>query len=122
MILRFQLPHAALAVFYSVDRSTVTRAVHETRPLLAARGFAVPGEAGLRIYTLADAFAHAPRKVLSCAWTAPGYGSGIRGRAAPDLACVRVRRDAAEHQEGHRHHRRPGPHSVDRCAPAGPHA
>ncbi|MEU8836360.1 transposase family protein [Streptomyces sp900116325] len=42
MILRFQLPHAALAVFYSVDRSTVTRAVHETRPLLAARGFAVP--------------------------------------------------------------------------------
>lgn len=49
VILRFQLPHAALAVFCSVDRSTVTRAVHETRPLLAARGFAVPGEAGLRL-------------------------------------------------------------------------
>ncbi|WP_354006172.1 hypothetical protein [Streptomyces sp. NBC_00154] len=37
-----------------MDRSTVTRAVHEIRPLLAARGFAVPGEAGLRLYTLAE--------------------------------------------------------------------
>jgi hypothetical protein len=62
VILRFQLPHAALAVFYSVDRSTVTRAVHETRPLLAARGFAVPGEAGLRLHTLADVFAYATAK------------------------------------------------------------
>jgi Helix-turn-helix of DDE superfamily endonuclease len=43
VILRFQLPHAAIAVFYGVDRSTITRAVHEIRPLLAAHGFAVPG-------------------------------------------------------------------------------
>ena len=42
--LRFQLPHAALAELYRVHRSTVTRAVGEVRPLLAARGFAVPGE------------------------------------------------------------------------------
>ncbi|MEV7960485.1 transposase family protein [Streptomyces sp. NPDC088141] len=62
VILRFQLPHAALAVFYGVDRSTVTRAVHEIRPLLAARGFAVPGEAGLRLHTLADVFAYATAK------------------------------------------------------------
>ena len=47
--LRFQLPHAALAVLYGVDRSTITRAVGEIRPLLAARGFAVPGEAGVRL-------------------------------------------------------------------------
>ncbi|MEU9273176.1 transposase family protein [Streptomyces sp. NPDC048251] len=40
IVLRFQLPHAALAVLYGVDRSTITRAVHEIRPLLAARGFA----------------------------------------------------------------------------------
>ncbi|MFE9967199.1 transposase family protein [Streptomyces sp. NPDC005525] len=59
VILRFQLPHAALAVFYGVDRSTVTRAVHEIRPLLAARGFAVPGEAPVRLHTLADVFAYA---------------------------------------------------------------
>jgi Helix-turn-helix of DDE superfamily endonuclease len=44
--LRFQLPHQALAVLYGVDRATVTRAVGEVRPLLAARGFAVPGQPG----------------------------------------------------------------------------
>lgn len=57
--LRLQLPHAALAELYRVDRSTVTRAVHEVRPLLAARGFAVPGCPGLRLRTLADVFAYA---------------------------------------------------------------
>ncbi|MGW3985103.1 transposase family protein, partial [Streptomyces mirabilis] len=62
VVLRFQLPHAALAVFYGVDRSTITRAVHEIRPLLAARGFAVPGEAGLCLHTLADVFAYANAK------------------------------------------------------------
>lgn len=56
---RFQLPHAALAVLYGVDRSTITRAVHEIRPLLAARGFAVPGHPGLRLRTLEDVFAYA---------------------------------------------------------------
>src|SRR6476646_5849547 len=59
VVLRFQLPHAALALFYGVDRSTINRAVHEIRPLLAARGFAVPGEPGLRLRTLADVFAYA---------------------------------------------------------------
>jgi hypothetical protein len=59
VILRFQLPHAALALFYGVDRSTITRAVGEIRPLLAARGFAVPGKPGLRLGTLADVFAYA---------------------------------------------------------------
>ena len=57
--LRFQLPHAALAGLYRVDRSTVTRAIHEVRPLLPARGFAVPGEPGIRLRTLADVFAYA---------------------------------------------------------------
>jgi hypothetical protein len=57
--LRHQLPHAALAALYQVDRSTVTRAVREIRPLLAARGFAVPHRPGLRLRTLADVFAYA---------------------------------------------------------------
>ncbi|MGH3593928.1 MAG: transposase family protein, partial [Pseudonocardiaceae bacterium] len=57
--LRLQLPHAALAALYGVHRSTVTRAVREIRPLLAARGFAVPGEPGVRLRTLADVFAYA---------------------------------------------------------------
>ena len=40
-IMRFQRPHAALAAFYGVDRSTITRATGEIRPLLAARRIAV---------------------------------------------------------------------------------
>ena len=59
VILRFQLPHAALAVFCGVHRSTITRAAGEIRPLLAQRGFAVPGRPGLRLRTLADVFAYA---------------------------------------------------------------
>jgi hypothetical protein len=59
VVLRFQLPHAALALLHQVDRSTITRAVGEIRPLLAARGFAVPGKPGVRLRTLADVFAYA---------------------------------------------------------------
>ncbi len=59
VVLRFQLPHAALALLYKVDRSTITRAVGEIRPLLATRGFAVPNKPGLRLRTLADVFAYA---------------------------------------------------------------
>ncbi len=57
--LRFQLPHAALAELYGAGRSTITHAVAEIRPLLAARGFAVPEEPGVRLRTLADVFAYA---------------------------------------------------------------
>jgi hypothetical protein len=57
--LRHQLPHAALAALYQVDRSAVTRAVREIRPLLAARGFAVPHRPDLRLRTLADVFTYA---------------------------------------------------------------
>ncbi|MDT0456441.1 transposase family protein [Streptomyces sp. DSM 41527] len=57
--LRTQLPHAALAELYSLERSTITRAISEIRPLLAARGFAVPDRPGLRLRTLADVFAYA---------------------------------------------------------------
>lgn len=59
VIMRFQLPHAALAVFCNVDRSTVTLAVHEIRPLLEQRGFAAPGRPRVRLKTLADMFAYA---------------------------------------------------------------
>jgi hypothetical protein len=56
-VLRLQIPHAALAVMFGVDRSTVTRAVHEIRPLLAGRGYATAQ--GRRLSTLADVFAYA---------------------------------------------------------------
>ena len=80
VVLRFQLPHAAVAVFYGVHRSTITRAVGEIRPLLAARGFAVPGKPGLRLRTLADVFAYAAAE-------------GVRLRI--DGTEVQVRRPAA---------------------------
>lgn len=48
-----------MAVFYQVDRATITRAVGEIRPLLAARGFAVPGKPEPRLKVLADVFAYA---------------------------------------------------------------
>ncbi|WP_158512324.1 transposase family protein [Streptomyces sp. Mg1] len=57
--LRLGLPHAALAELYLVDRSTVSNAVREVRPLLAARGFAVPDRPGVRLRTLEDLFAYA---------------------------------------------------------------
>jgi len=59
IVLRTQLPHHALAVLYGVDRATITRAVAQVRPLLAARGFAVPDHPGVRLRTLADVFAYA---------------------------------------------------------------
>jgi hypothetical protein len=59
VILRLQLPHQALAVLSGVDRATITRAVHEIRPLLARRGFAVPAMPGVRLRTLAEVVAYA---------------------------------------------------------------
>jgi DNA-binding CsgD family transcriptional regulator len=59
VILRFRLPHAAFGVLYRVDRSTITRAVHEICPLLAQRGFAVSERPGTWLGTLADVFAYA---------------------------------------------------------------
>jgi hypothetical protein len=56
-VLRLQVPHAALAVMYGVHRCTVTRAVHEVRPLLACRGYATAQ--GPRLRTLADVLAYA---------------------------------------------------------------
>jgi hypothetical protein len=55
--LRLGIPHEAIAVAFGVDRSTVTRAIGQIRPLLANRGCAVP--AGVRLHTLADVFGYA---------------------------------------------------------------
>ncbi|WP_327271980.1 transposase family protein [Streptomyces sp. NBC_01224] len=57
--LRTGLPQDALAVIYDVGSSTIGRAIGEVRPLLAARGFAVPDRPGLRLRTLEDVFAYA---------------------------------------------------------------
>ena len=77
--LRFQLPHGLLAELSGTGRSTVTRAVREIRPLLAARGFAVPE--GQQLKTMADVFAYAA-----------GHGITLR----MDGTEVRVRRPKAK--------------------------
>lgn len=48
-----------MAEIYGLERSTITRAIGEIRPLLAQRGFAVPDRPGVRLRTLADVFAYA---------------------------------------------------------------
>jgi hypothetical protein len=122
VIVRFQLPHAAVALFYGVHRSTITRAVPEIRPLLARRGFAVPGTAGRRLRPLAGVFAYA---------AAEGVKLRIDGTA------VQVRRprasrpgrrafvsgdEEAEHDQADRDQRRRRPAAVARRDAPGPDA
>lgn len=59
VVLRWALSHRVLAALFGVSPSTIDRAVGEVRPLLAARGFAVPDRPGIRLRTLADVFAYA---------------------------------------------------------------
>jgi hypothetical protein len=59
IVLRYQVPHELVAELFGVERSTVSRAVRQVRPLLAARGFTVADQPGLRWRTLADVFAYA---------------------------------------------------------------
>ncbi|MFJ1790941.1 transposase family protein [Kitasatospora griseola] len=54
--LRHGVTHDVLACWFGVDRSTITRAVGEVRPLLAERGCRI--ESGVRLRTLADVIAH----------------------------------------------------------------
>ena len=54
--LRHAATHDVLAAWFGVDRSTITRAVNEIRPLLAERGCRV--ESGVRLRTVADVVAY----------------------------------------------------------------
>ena len=61
--LRLGLSHQCLAILYGVDRSTVSAAIRQIRPLLANRGFTTP--TGVRLHTLADVFAYAAAEGLT---------------------------------------------------------
>ena len=76
-VLRLQIPHACLALMFDVDRSTIARAVHQIRPLLATRGFATSH--GHRLRILEDVFAYADRTRLPCVLTAPKSRSDAPG-------------------------------------------
>lgn len=86
------LPHAALSLLYDADRSTNYRAVCEIRSLLAARGFAVLGEAGLRLHTL-----RRRHRLMDVALglTVPRYAYRAR-RPVGRPPRVRIRQNAAE--------------------------
>jgi Helix-turn-helix of DDE superfamily endonuclease len=72
IVLRLQLPHQALAVLLGVDRATITRAIGQIRPLLAAPG-ASPWPASPRCGCRPWRMWSPTRRptAWSCAWTAP---------------------------------------------------
>jgi hypothetical protein len=55
------LPCPLLAQLLGVNRTTISRAIHETRPLLARHGLTA-GQPAARLYTLADISAYAARQ------------------------------------------------------------
>jgi hypothetical protein len=63
-----------LAQLPGVNRTTISRAVQQTRPLLARHGLAAAGQPAARLYTLADISAYAARQ-------------GIITRPEPKSAC-----------------------------------
>jgi len=117
-VLRLQIPHAALAVMYGVDRSTVTQAVRQVRPLLAGRGYATP--AGPRLHTLADVLAYA----AACGIRLRLDGSEVQVRRPParragGRAGVRLGEEEAEHRQVHQGQRRVRTHPGRRDVPPG---
>jgi hypothetical protein len=80
--LRHGVTHDVLACWFGVDRSTITRAVGEVRPLLAERGCTVRPD--VRVRTLAEVVDHLG-------------SSGTTGIA--DGTEIRVRRPAAGHKD-----------------------
>ncbi|MFD8927532.1 helix-turn-helix domain-containing protein [Streptomyces mirabilis] len=114
--LRLQLPHTALAELYGVTRPTVTRAIHEVRPLLARRGLAV-----LRrpvrgcIPWPASSPMPRPRK-STCASTEPKCESAVRG---PDEQAARRSCPARRSRASPRRSRAPPRPPRSATAPAG---
>ncbi|MGP3638630.1 helix-turn-helix domain-containing protein, partial [Streptomyces sp. 24-1644] len=119
--LRHGLPHAVMAELYGVDRSTLSAAIRQVRPLLAARGFAVPDRPGLRLKTLEDVFAYAEAEGVDLCLD--GAETQVR---PPGVASwptsVRLRQAQAEHHQHHYVQRRSGPHASVRGRASGPDA
>ncbi|WP_371127961.1 transposase family protein [Streptomyces sp. ok210] len=80
--LRHQLQHAALAELYGVDRATVSAAVREIPPLLAARGFAIPTDPSCGCAQWRTSLPTPPRRAWACGSTAPKYRSVEHGQDA----------------------------------------
>ncbi|WP_228775031.1 helix-turn-helix domain-containing protein [Streptomyces sp. NRRL B-1677] len=83
---RHGVTHDVLACWFGVDRSTITRAIGEVRPLLAERGCTVEG--GVRPRTLADVIA----RIGATGQTAIIDATEIRVRC-PAACCSAARAD-----------------------------
>ncbi|MFD8229116.1 transposase family protein [Streptomyces massasporeus] len=74
--LRHAATHDVLACWFGVDRSTITWAIGEVRPLLAERGCTI--SAGVRLRTLAEVIDHIGASEKTGTSTAPRSESGAR--------------------------------------------
>ncbi|MFC9644300.1 transposase family protein [Streptomyces mirabilis] len=116
--LRLQLPHAALAELYGVTRPSVTRAIHEIRPLLARRGLAVP-QRPVRGCIPWPASSPMPRprpRKSTCASTEPKCKSAVPG---PDEQAARRSCPARRSRASPRRSRAPPRPPRSATAPAG---
>ncbi|MDX3772348.1 transposase family protein [Streptomyces sp. AK08-01B] len=98
--LRHGVTHDVLACWFGVDRSAVTRAIGEVRPLLAERGCSI--SPGVRLRTLAEVVDH----LGETGKTGIIDGTEIRVRRPQGPGQVHLRQEQAERREGHGPHRR----------------
>ncbi|MEV1070142.1 hypothetical protein [Streptomyces sp. NPDC050263] len=103
--------------WFGVDRSTITRAISEVRPLLAERGRTISPDARLRT-------PGRRRRPSRRNWEARDY----RRHRGPGAAVspwtqgpeqVHLRQDQAERRQGHGGHGRRGPRALPQPDPAG---
>ncbi|MGW2588229.1 helix-turn-helix domain-containing protein [Streptomyces virginiae] len=95
--LRHSVTHDVPACWFGVDRSTVTRAIGEVRPLLAERGCTI--SQGLRLRTLAEVIDHLGISGQTGTSTARRSASAA-GRRAQGPGQVHLRQEQAERRQG----------------------
>ncbi|MGW3122905.1 helix-turn-helix domain-containing protein [Streptomyces sp. NPDC001107] len=81
--LRHGTTHDVLACWFGVDRSTITRAVGEVRPLLAQRGCTIAPDVRLRTYPVAGLWQTVPPRSARPYVRAGGRSVDHRARSGP---------------------------------------
>lgn len=100
--LRHATTHDVLAAWFGGDRSTITRAVNEIRPLLAERGRRV--EDGRRLRPLPRRSSTSTVAETTALSTRPRSGCAAP-RQAPPIAIGSCRARAGKRRQGHDRHR-----------------
>ncbi|WP_406729625.1 transposase family protein [Streptomyces sp. GD-15H] len=94
MHLRHGTIHDVLACWFGMDRSTLTRAIGEGRPLLVERGRTV--SPGLRLRTLAEVVDHLGAGGKTGIIAAPRSGPATVTRSRTDVSPVQRAPDGAD--------------------------